>query len=169
MAREIWDLYDARGKKTGQTMLRGEEVPSGLYHLAVHIWPINDRGEYLIQQRAPTVQWSPNLWATTGGSAISGEDALTAALRELREELGVDAAPQELSLLAHLRRSNSFCSVFTLRLNCEASAFTLQKEEVSAVRWCSQAQIQRMVADNAFYNYGDFYFRMLFAGSGRCR
>lgn len=169
MAREIWDLYDARGKKTGQTMTRGEEVPAGLYHLAVHIWPINDKGEYLIQRRAPTVQWSPNLWAATGGSAVSGEDALTAALRELREELGVDAAPQQLSLLAHLRRSNSFCGVFTLRLNCEVSAFTLQKEEVSAVRWCSQAQIQRMVADNAFYNYGDSYFRMLFASGGSRR
>lgn len=169
MAREIWDLYDARGQKTGRTMVRGEEVPAGLYHLAVHIWPINDKGEYLIQRRAPTVQWSPNLWAATGGSAVSGEDALTAALRELREELGYDAAPEEITLMAHLRRSNSFCSVFTIRLNCEADAFTLQKEEVSAVKWCSQAQMMRMIADNVLYNYGDSYFRMLFAGGGSRR
>lgn len=167
MAREIWDLYDARGQKTGRTMARGEEVPAGLYHLAVHIWPINDKGEYLIQRRAPTVQWSPNLWAATGGSAVSGEDALTAALRELREELGYDAAPEEITLMAHLRRSSSFCSVFTIRLNCEAGAFTLQKEEVSAVKWCSQAEMMRMIADNALYNYGDSYFRMLFAGGSR--
>ncbi|MDO5378710.1 MAG: NUDIX domain-containing protein [Clostridia bacterium] len=169
MAHELWDLYDARGQKTGRTMIRGQEVPAGLYHLAVHIWPINDKGEYLIQRRAPTVQWSPNLWAATGGSAVSGEDALSAGLRELREELGYRAAAQEMALLAHLRRSSSFCSVFTISLNCDASAFVLQKEEVSAVRWCSQAQIMRMVADNAFYNYGDSYFRMLFAGSGSRR
>lgn len=164
MARELWDLYDARGKKTGRTMTRGEEVPTGLYHLCVHIWPINDQGEYLIQRRAPTVEWNPNLWAVTGGSAVSGEDALTAARRELREELGYDAGAQEMTQLAYLRRSNSFCGVFTIRLNREESAFALQKEEVSAARWCSQAQILRMVAENQFYNYGDAYFRMLFAG-----
>lgn len=166
MAREIWDLYDARGQKTGRTMVRGEEVPAGLYHICVHIWPVNDKGEYLVQRRAPTVQWHPNSWAATGGSAVSGEDAMAAALRELREELGYEAEPGEMNLLACLRRANSFCSVFTIRLNCEAGAFTLQKEEVSAVKWCSEAQVLRMVADNAFYNYGDSYFRMLFARRG---
>ena len=79
MASEIWDLYDARGRKTGRTMVRGEDVPAGLYHLGVHIWPVNVRGELLVQRRAPTVQWKPNLWAVTGGSAVSGEDPLTAA------------------------------------------------------------------------------------------
>lgn len=163
MGSEIWDLYDAHGRKTNQTMVRGEEVPPGLYHLAVHIWPSNDRGELLIQRRASTVQWNPNLWAVTGGSAICGEDALTAARRELREEIGIDAAPDGLSLIACLRRTNSFCSVYTLRLNRRAEDFLLQKEEVSEVRWCTPAALMRMVSENQLYNYGDSYFRMLFA------
>ena len=50
MASEIWDLYDATGRKTGKTMIRGEDVPPGLYHQVVHIWPINQKGEFLIQQ-----------------------------------------------------------------------------------------------------------------------
>ena len=41
MASEIWDLYDADGRRTGRTMQRGEEVPEGMYHLCVHIWPVN--------------------------------------------------------------------------------------------------------------------------------
>ena len=53
---EIWDLYDSRGEKTGKTMTRGENIPSGLYHIGVHIWPINDKGEFLIQRRSSTVQ-----------------------------------------------------------------------------------------------------------------
>ena len=41
---EIWDLYDGDGKLTGQKLVRGEEIPQGLYHIGVHIWPINHSG-----------------------------------------------------------------------------------------------------------------------------
>lgn len=162
MTGEIWDLYDARGNKTDRTMVRGEEVPFGLYHIAVHIWPVNSRGEYLVQKRAPTVQWNPNCWAVTGGSAVSGEDALSAAVRELGEELGYHAEENELTLIARLRRSNSFCHVYSLKTDLLAEDFILQKEEVSAVKWCTREQIHSMIADNMLYNYGDSYFRMLF-------
>ena len=162
MDSEIWDLYDAHGRRTNQTMVRGEEVPPGLYHLAVHIWPVNDQGELLIQRRAPTLHWNPNLWAVTGGSAIRGEDALAAARRELCEEIGVDASAHALTLIACLKRSNSFCSVYTLPLNGNAEDFVLQKEEVSEVRWCDPAGLMRMVSEGQLYNYGDAYFRMLF-------
>ena len=45
MAAEIWDLYDGCGEKTGRTMVRGEAIPTGFYHIGVHIWPMNGRGE----------------------------------------------------------------------------------------------------------------------------
>jgi hypothetical protein len=44
----------------------------------------------------------------------------------------------------------------------EASAFTLQKEEVSEVAWCDRNRIVRMLSENVLYNYGDAYYRMLF-------
>lgn len=162
MSAEIWDLYDADGNRSGRTMRRGEEVPAGLYHIVVHIWPINSRGEFLIQRRSESVLWKPGLWATTGGSAITGEDAFTAAKRELYEELGYKAKEGELSRIACLRRTNSFCNIFVLRTDLPAEAFLLQKEEVSAVKWCDAGRLQRMVADNMLYNYGDAYFKMLF-------
>lgn len=161
MASEIWDLYDADGRKTGKTMVRGEEVPAGMYHLGVHIWPINSRGEFLVQRRSMAVQWKPGLWAVTGGSAVAGEDALSAVRRELFEELGYQAHESEIKRIACLRRSNSFCNVFTIRLDLPADAFILQKEEVSEVKWCSAERLLRMVSDNLLYNYGDAYFRML--------
>ena len=73
---EIWDLYDAQGEKTGKTMIRGEAIPIGFYHIGVHIWPMNDKGELLIQRRSMGVQWKPGIWAVTGGSAVSGEEPL---------------------------------------------------------------------------------------------
>lgn len=167
MTGERWDLYDAQGNRTGKYMIRGEEVPAGYYHLAVHIWPINSKGEFLVQRRAATVQWKPNLWAVTGGSAISGEDALTAARRELLEEIGLDANAEEMHQIAFLKRTNSFCSVFVVQTDWPEEAFTLQKEEVSAVAWCTRSKLTRMLSDNMLYNYGDSYYRMLFDYSRR--
>ena len=42
MAAEIWDLYDGCGEKTGRTMVRGEAIPTGFYHIGVHIWRAAD-------------------------------------------------------------------------------------------------------------------------------
>ena len=167
MAAEIWDLYNSKRQLLGKTMLRGEEIPVGCYHLAVHIWPVNNKGEYLIQKRAATVQWKPNIWAVTGGSAVAGEDALTAAMRELKEELGFIASKEQMKELACLKRSNSFCSVYGISIDQPAEAFLLQSEEVSEVRWCSADKISRMVGEGMLYNYGDSYFRMLFEACNR--
>lgn len=162
MAAEIWDLYNSNKQLTGRTMKRGEEIPVGFYHLAVHIWPVNRNGELLVQKRASTVQWKPNLWAVTGGSAVSGEDPITAARRELKEELGYDASTAQMKEIACLKRSNSFCSVYMIRIDQPAESFALQKEEVSEVRWCSPAKVSHMISEGILYNYGDAYFRMLF-------
>lgn len=52
---ELWDLYDGCFKKTGRTHERGKPLPEGQYHLVVHIYPINRKGEILIQKRLDTV------------------------------------------------------------------------------------------------------------------
>ena len=161
MATEIWDLYDARGEKTGRTMVRGEAIPAGLYHIGVHIWPMNEKSELLIQRRSMTVQWKPGIWAVTGGSAVSGEEPLTAARRELREELGYDASEADMHFIARLRRSNSYCYVYAVKTNQAESNFVLQKEEVSSVRWCSPQRLMQMVSEGSMYNYGDAYYRIL--------
>lgn len=47
-----WDLYTKYREKTGEEHIRGEEIPEGLYHLVVHVWIRNSRGEYLLSRRA---------------------------------------------------------------------------------------------------------------------
>lgn len=162
METEIWDLYDAHGEKTGETMRRGEEIPRGRYHIGVHIWPVNRRGEFLVQRRSMHVQWKPGLWAVTGGSALAGEEPLTAARRELLEELGIETKPGDLRKVACLRRTNSFCNVFVYPVTGDGNHFVLQEEEVSDVRWCSPGQIGQMLNAGILYNYGDLYFHTLF-------
>lgn len=95
---ELWDVYDEDRNLTGRLHRRGEPLPPGEYHLAVHVWLRNSRGEYLLTKRSPNKGF-PNLWECTGGSALAGDDSLAAALREAREETGLLLQPENGRLL----------------------------------------------------------------------
>lgn len=92
-AGELWDIYDAQRRPTGRTHRRGDALHRGDYHLVVHVWMRNKEGNYLLTKRSPNKGF-PNLWESTGGSALSGEDSLTAALREVEEETGLVLIPE---------------------------------------------------------------------------
>lgn len=92
---ELWDLYSADRKPLGRTHIRGEALPEGCFHLVVHVWLRNSRGQYLISRRSESRPTFPLMWETTGGSVLAGEDSLAGALREAREELGVALDPEK--------------------------------------------------------------------------
>ncbi len=87
---ELWDLYTRDRKPTGETHIRGEKLPPERYHLVVHVWIRNSRGEWLISQRAASRPAFPLKWECVGGSVTAGEDSLTGAIREAKEEVGAD-------------------------------------------------------------------------------
>ncbi len=158
---EKWDLLDDRGHPTGRTMIRGERLLPGQYHLVVHIWVVNSVGNLLIQRRAEHLTLMPNIWAATGGSAMSGETSEIAARRELQEELGIMAAPGEMQFIRRLKRRNSFCDMWLLRRDERVNGLELQKEEVAEARWVSPAQFRNMITQKQFHNYGKEYFDTL--------
>ena len=91
---EKWDLYTKDRVKTGRSHIRGDELPEGLFHLVVQVWLKNSEGRYLISQRSADRPTFPLMWETTGGSVLMGEDSLTGAIREAKEELGIDLPPK---------------------------------------------------------------------------
>ena len=96
---ELWDLYNEHRELIGRDHIRGEEVPKGFYHLVVHIWIRNTKGEYLISQRSADRPTFPLMWECVGGSVTKGEDSLTGALRETREEVGLTLSPDDGKLV----------------------------------------------------------------------
>ena len=83
---ELWDILDKNGNVTGRVHERGKPMNKGEFHLEVYVWIENDNGEYLISQRSLNKTF-PNMWECTGGNAVVGDDSLTTALKEAKEEL----------------------------------------------------------------------------------
>ena len=153
MMAEYWDLYDAAGRKTGETHLRGTKVPEGRFHKVVHIWIRNSEGELLLQKRSDRVDNCPGEWATTGGSVQAGEEPVETAVRELFEEMGITVTPEELMYCLMIRRKDSFCYVYVIRKDVSTESLRLQEEEVAAAKWMSIEEMDRMVTERTMHRY----------------
>ena len=106
---ELWDAYDVRGNSLEHTLIRGEEVPAGEYHLVADILVRHTDGSFLLTQRDPQKPAFPGCWElSAGGSVLAGETALSGAMRELREETGLSA--ERMTHLTTLLTTPGFCT-----------------------------------------------------------
>lgn len=128
----------------------------GDWHRAVDIWIVNSRHEVLLQLRAPGKDSYPNYWdISCGGHVVAGEDSLTAAIGELREELGLQVAPSELEYLFTWKTTarpkpdfinNSFNDLYLLRTTKTLADLTPQPEEVAALKFFSLVELKALLA-----------------------
>lgn len=158
---EIWDIFNKSREKTGKTIQRGQLLTEGEFHLVVHIWIQNSKDEFLIQKRSDNLAWMPGIWATTGGSAVAGEDSLTAILRETQEELGIALEAKELQLLFTQIRSNDITDIWLIRMDLPISTVKFTLDDMSAIRWETKDYIQKMIEIKNFVDYGKDYFNHL--------
>jgi 8-oxo-dGTP pyrophosphatase MutT (NUDIX family)/GNAT superfamily N-acetyltransferase len=162
---EIWDVLDKDGNKTGRYHERGRKMEIGDCHLVVYVWKHNGRGEWLSDRR---VKKSPDdqhggKWETTGGAAIAGDDSLTAALRETKEELGLDLDPMKGVLFRRFAREGFFghtslMDVWVFRHDCEIEDIRYQESETSEAMWATADEIRRLIEGNEFFSDVEGYF-----------
>jgi 8-oxo-dGTP diphosphatase len=158
---ELWDILDRDGSLTGRTIERGRPLKEGEYHLIVHVWIRNSKGEYLIQKRSAQVGFLPGIWGVAGGSAISGESSLDAALREVKEELGLSFEPDTLKRLYRVRYKSVFSDLWFVCRDVNLEDVRMQKEEVSEVKYAFIDEILSMIARNEFINFAEAYMSFL--------
>ncbi len=146
---ELWDVYDVSRRKTGRTVVRGEALADGEYHLIADIWIMNSKGEVLLQKRSMEKELAPGLWCCTGGSAIAGENGRQAFIREMTEELGVAPDLAHSEIVFSYTKGSYHKDVWLVRQNIPMEAFQLQKEEVEAVRWVPLAELEVLAKNPA--------------------
>ena len=129
---ELLDIVDENGNYTGEIVERKKAQGLGLLHWEVIIIVVNDRKQILLQKRSANKKYFPNKWALCSGLVISGESCDEAAVRELKEELGVEFQISDLNLLEGNLNLTRFYYVIT---NYDESQFVIQKEELSSVKW----------------------------------
>lgn len=153
---EYWDIYDKNKNKTGKIIQRGQRLLDDEYHLIVHIWIKNSEGKFLIQQRSEKVK-NPLVWSATGGSVVAGEDSYSGALREMKEELGIDLSNEKGHLfdssLYEEDNQKYWCDTYLYFIDLDVEKLQLQKEEVKQAKYEKMEVIKQMMNDGDFFIY----------------
>jgi 8-oxo-dGTP pyrophosphatase MutT (NUDIX family) len=119
------------------------------YHIVVHVWTRNSSGEYLISKRTPNKNF-PNMWECTSGSAVIGEDSITAAIREVKEELGADLLPANGRIFKQYISQNQFTDVWIFKADIPIENIILQDGETCDALWATKDKIKQMIDDGKF-------------------
>ncbi len=159
---EILDIVDETGEPTGRTVERAAAHSEGVLHRTSHVWVARRRAgrvELLLQLRSSRKESFPSCYdVSSAGHIPAGDGFVESALRELREELGIVASPEELMLcgVRRIRRSvvfaggpfidNQVSMVYLLWRDVATSELRPQRSELDGVCWMGMDECREMVA-----------------------
>lgn len=163
---EYLDIVDESGNPTGEVIERTEAHRTGVLHRTAHVWIArrkDGRVQLLLQKRCMNKDSFPGCYdISSAGHIPTGQEYADSALRELKEELGVEIDPDELIPCGRKRLDmqgifhgepyldRQISQVYLLWLDREESGFRVQQEEIDSVMWmdfsaCKQAVVQMSI------------------------
>ena len=166
---ELFDILHEDGTKSGLVRERGVAHREGSLHGTVHTWIVR-RGqagnwEVLLQKRSAVKDSNPGCYdISSAGHLTSGDIPIDGALRELREELGVTASPEELHYIGRHRgsfqapfygrmfRDNELSNVYVTAKRIDEKSLRLQPDEVESVLWMDFEDCRRAIREGTLPN-----------------
>lgn len=162
------DIVDEHGQPTGQTVERTYAHRHGVWHRTAHLWlvrKVDGRIQVLLQKRSADKDSHPGCYdISSAGHIPAGVDYAPSAIRELKEELGIDGLEKDLVFCADRTISWDDCfygtpfhdrqisRVFLMWLDLPENQFTVDPGEVEAVRWMDFEECCHGVEHGLFQN-----------------
>ena len=174
---ELIDILTPEGKPTNKTTLKSEAHKNGWYHATVHVWFYTDDKKVLLQKRASVKKVFPNLWdVSVAGHIGAGETIIDTAIRETKEEIGIDIKETDLIKIGYRKDEivhsngildNEFKHIFICRLDVPISKLTMQKGEVDDLQLFDITILKNTTKHGSFMvfnfkNYYDFIYEKIY-------
>ena len=146
-------IFDENNNTIGEIKEKNKAHEDGNFHRTAHVWIINDNNELLLQKRSATKKTHPNCWDISGAGHIrAGETVTEGAIRELKEELGVEATEKDLIYITTIKSTKNpknmeFGYVYLLRCNKKIEDYIFEDEEVSELKYVYYEELEKMVKD----------------------
>ncbi|HCX69059.1 CoA pyrophosphatase [Parvibaculum sp.] len=129
---ELRDEIEARLRGFQRAELHRGELKRAA--VAITVVPHGPQASFLLTRRAPRMNAHAGQWALPGGRLDKGEDAVEAALRELREEVALDIAPaQVLGMLDDYPTRSGYLITPVVVWAADTSAMTPNPGEVASI------------------------------------
>lgn len=141
---EFNDVYDKDRNLIGKIHKRGTPWGPGEYGLVVCVWVYDGKGHLLLTRRAKGKSFA-GTWENSGGAAKAGESSRQAIARELFEETGIQAEPEEFELLDTDQDKNMFYDHYCLKRTVRLKEIVLLPGETDDVMWASFGKVRWMI------------------------
>jgi 8-oxo-dGTP diphosphatase len=146
---ELWDAYREDGTLAGCNLIRGEVIPSGLFHLVSEIVVMHEDGMFLLMQRDLKKPNYPGLYeASSGGSALAGESPYDTAIRELKEETGIEAS--EIEHIYKFVSKDTIYHGYLCKTNCDKDSVILQEGETISYLWLTKEEFFKFIESDKY-------------------
>ncbi len=139
---ELFDVVDENDRVVGQST-RAEIHASNTLHRAVHIFVFNKRRDLLLQLRSRWKDNHPSVWdSSAAGHVDAGEDYLTCAVRELKEELGVEKEELvEIGKISPCKTTGwEFVTLYAVEYQ---GPLRFPCSEIDAIQWFPMLEIEK--------------------------
>lgn len=144
---EFIDIFNSEGKPLNKIALKSEAHKNGWFHQTVHIWFFTKDHQILLQQRGKNKDIFPLLWdVSVAGHIVTGEHIEIAAIREIKEEIGITVSASDLKkigIFKSVQKHNEtlidceFHHTYICELKTPLSKLTKQESEVEALKLTS--------------------------------
>ena len=147
---ELIDILDVNGNFTGRTAMKSKAHRQGWFHATAHIWFYTSDGRVLLQQRGKEKDMHPLLWdVSVAGHVAAGEAIERSAMREVREEIGLNISENDLEKIGVFKSVQKhlddiidceFHHAFLCELKVPVEHLSKQESEVEALKLISLIQ-----------------------------
>lgn len=173
---ELIDVLDENGVKTGEILTRKEIHKRGLWHRAIAVAVINEQNQILVQQRSFKKEKNTGMWdISVAGHISSGQDELSAASREINEEisvnLGFNVDIKEFRYMFSYRKEEilkenyierQFYDFFILRKNgLRTEDIKVQESEVEQIKFVSVSELNEMIENKEIVERTPIYKELM--------
>jgi isopentenyl-diphosphate delta-isomerase type 1 len=150
---ESYEIVDLTGTVIGTAPRSELHRNPALLHRVVHVLLFDQQGRLLLQKRSASKDTAPGAWDTSvGGHVNIGEDIHTAALREMKEELGVRGT--DISYLYQYRFTDQRESELVSTFRCTfGGVIRFNTEEIDEVRYWTLRDIKKMLGSGIFSSH----------------
>ncbi len=158
MSEELLFVVDENDQPL-EPVLRSEAISKQLWRRVSGIMIIDRaNNRVLCQKRSEAKDERPGFWiAMHGGKFAPGESPVMAALRELKEELGVELSELDLAFYKKVKSEDrrQFEYLYWLNWSGDSSKVHFDPKEVSEIAWRDNNEVAELLTkDPAWYSYG---------------
>lgn len=147
---ELLRVVDKNGNFTGDIFEREYIHDNNLLHNEVSVFILNTNKQILLQKRSMTKLFNPGKWGLCAGHVSYDETLEEAALREIKEELGLEVNLNALKpigdkLVFLYDKGAHITYHYYVMVDKDLNEFVIQEEELSKIKWFDIDSVLKMI------------------------